>query len=56
VVALSLRRMGLAALDRCHCKHLLEAEVRLRVRFFRIRYGRFTALLVQEILPRDWAS
>jgi hypothetical protein len=53
MVALCLRRVGLAALDRCNCKHLLEAEVRLRVGFFRIRYGFFTALLVQEILPRD---
>jgi hypothetical protein len=44
--------MGLAALDRCHCKHPLEAEVRLRVGFFRIRYGFFTALLIQEILPQ----
>jgi len=53
MVALCLRRVGLTALDRCNCKHLLEAEVRLRVGFLRIRYGFFTALLVQEILPRD---
>ena len=56
MVALCLRRVGLAALDGCHCKHLLKAEVRLRVGFFRIRYGFFMALLVQEILPRESAS
>lgn len=51
MVALRLCRVGLAALDRCNCKHLLKAEVRLGVGFFRIRFGCFPALLVQEILP-----
>jgi hypothetical protein len=56
MMALCFRRLGLAALDGCHCKHLLKAKVRLRVGFFRIRYGFFTALLVQESPPREWAS